>query len=523
MPKVITHNSKHKLLEGIKKSVDIMAITIGPKGQNVCLTNGDIVNDGKRIAEDIQLKDPIENKGATKVRNLVRKISTDVGGGRTATGILYKELCQTGLNLLERGFNANLIKKGMNLAVKDITAELDKMAKPAKGHLKEIATISTESEELGKVIADTIEKVGLDSVVTVEESNTFGVSTEIADGLKFDRGYISPYMVTNDRLEAEYKDMMVLITDKKISFFKDLQPIFDGLIKKGKKDLLIIAEDLEGEALNVCVLAKLKGQFNTLALKTPGVGDMKKFTQEDLCAMTGAELWTEHSKEATLGRAKKVLSKKDSTIIQGVGDIKTWITTLKTRSELSENKWEKDQFNERIAKLKNGIAVIKVGASSEDEVKYLKLKIEDGVNETKRALEEGIVMGGNVSFIHASITPHFTKIAFPNKSRDVQLGYDIVTKAVRAPLRQIVENSNGSPDVVESDIVRKHLSNNDGTTNLTCGYNSLDNTIVEDMYKLGIIDAVKVVKAVLQYAVNEASIFLSIGGDISEELKEDGK
>ena len=501
MSKTITFNAKEKLLKGISKSVNAMAITIGPRGRNILLTNGDIVNDGKHIAEDIVLKDPLENKGAAKVGNLVRKISNDVGGGRTACAILYKELCQTGLNLLERGFNANLIKKGMDLAVKDIVAELDKMAKPAKGHLKEIATISTESEELGKVIADIIENVGLDSVVTVEESQTFGITSEIAEGLKFDKGYISPYMITNERLEAEYKDISVLITDKKLSFFKDLQPIFDGLIKKGEKDLLIIAEDLEGEALDVSVVAKLKRRFNTLAIKTPGVGDNKKFCIEDLCALTGAELWTEQQKEVKLGKAKKVLSTKDKTIIRGTGDIKTWITTLKVRMDMTENVWEIDQYRERIAKLKNGIAVIKVGASSQDEVKYLKLKIEDGVNETKRALEEGIVMGGNVAFIHAR-----------KNLKEKDLGYNIVLRALEAPLRQIVENSNGSPDVVINDI--EHCDN------LTTGYNSLDNTIVDDMYKLGIVDAVKVVKAVLQYAVSEAGIFLSVGGDISEEIIE---
>lgn len=500
MSKIITLNkAKESQFKGITKAVDAIRITIGPKGQNVCLTNGDIVNDGKRIAEDISLKDKIEDKGATKVRNMIRKISSDVGGGRTACAILYKELCQTGLNLLERGFNGNQIKKGMDIAAQDISGELDKMSKPVKGKLKEIATISTESEELGKVIAETIEKVGLDSVVTVEESNSFGITSEVAEGLKFDKGYISPFMVNNERQEAEYKDISVLITNRKLSFFKDLQPIFDSLIKKGRKDLLIIAEDLEGEALNVAVIAKLKGQFNTLAIKTPGVGNMKQFVLEDLCALTGAELWTEHN-EPKLGRAKKVLSKKDSTVLFG-GDVKTWITTLKTRKELTENLWEKDQFNERIAKLQNGIAVIKVGASSEDEVKYLKLKIEDGVNETKRALEEGIVMGGNVAFIHAS-----------KKLKEKDLGYNIVLKALEAPLRQIVENSNGSPDVIIDKI-----RNSDS---LTLGYNALDNTVVEDMYKLGIIDAVKVVKAVLQYAVTEAGIFLTIGGDISEEVIE---
>ena len=510
MSKIIDLKSaKLRQLEGIRKSVEAMAITIGPRGRNVCLTNGDIVNDGKHIAEDIILKDFTENKGATKVKNLVRKISTDVGGGRTACAILYKELCQTGLNLLDRGFNENLLKKGMLLAVKDITEQLDKMAKPAKGKLKEIASISTESKELGKVIAETIEKIGLDSVVTVEESQSFGITSEIAEGLKFDKGYISPYMITNkEKLEAEYKDIPVLILDKKISFFGEIQPLLDTLVKKGKKELLIIAEDIDESVLRVFAFSKFNGLFNVLAIKTPGIGDMKKFCVEDLCVLTGTEVITDLSKPVKLGIAKKVLSKKDSTIIQSFQDIKTWITTLKTRRELTENKWEQDQFNERIAKLQNGIAVIKVGASSEDEVRYLKLKIEDGVNETKRALEEGIVMGGNVSFIYASKT----LAPLYSWGEDVMNGYKIVLKSVEAPLRQIVKNSNGSPDVV-IDKIRN-------SKDLMIGYDSLDNIIVDDMYKLGIIDAVKVVKAVLQYAVNEAGIFLSIGGDISEELIE---
>src|SRR3990167_7946393 len=403
MAKIITNDTK-KLLKGIQKTVDLMAITIGPRGKNVCLTNGDIVNDGKRIAEDIVLKDPIENKGATKVRNLVRKISTDVGGGRTACAILFKELCQTGLNLLERGFNGNLIKKGMDLAVKDITAELDKMAKPAKGHLEQVATISTESEELGKVIADTIKKVGLDSVVTVEESQSFGITSDIADGLKFDRGYLSPYMVTDpERLEAVYNDIGVLIYDGKITDFGQLKPLFDKLIKEGKKELFIIAEDIDESVLRVFAFAKFNGLFKAIAIKTPGVGDMKKFTVEDLEALTGAKVSTDLKKEVQLGFVKKIVSTKDTTTIFSAADIKTWITTLKVRQDMTENVWEIDQYRERIAKLTNGIAVIKVGASSQDEIKYLKLKIEDGVNETKRALEEGIVMGGNVAFTPSSI------------------------------------------------------------------------------------------------------------------------
>lgn len=514
MSKIIElSKAKEKQLAGIIKAVDTMALTIGPRGGNVCLTNGDIVNDGKRIAEDIILKDPIENKGATKVRNLVRKISTDVGGGRTACAILYRELCQTGLNLLERGFNGNLIKKGMDLAVKDITEELETMAKPAKGHLEQVATISTESEELGKVIADTIKKVGLDSVVTVEESQAFGISSDIADGLKFDRGYLSPYMVTDaERLEAVYNDIGVLIYDGKITDFGQLKPLFDKLIKEGKKELFIIAEDIDESVLRVFAFAKFNGLFKAVAIKSPGIGDMKKFIMEDLEALTGAKVVKDlKDKEIQLGFVKKIVSTKDSTTIFSLADIKTWITTLKTRSELSENVWEKDQFKERIAKLQNGIAVIKVGASSQDEVKYLKLKIEDGVNETKRALEEGIVMGGNVAFIHAIKSDNFTK----SMPRESILGYNIVIEAIEAPLRQIVENSNGSPDVVIDKIK--------SSESLTVGYNSLDNIIVDDMYKLGIIDAVKVVKAVLQYSVKEAGIFLTIKGDISEELVDNNK
>lgn len=508
MSKIITLGTQEKQKKGIDKVVDLMKITIGPRGKNVSLTNGDTVNDGRRIAEDITLKDPLENKGAERVRNLVRKISSDVGGGRTACGILYQSLTTVGLSLINKGFNFNLLKKGMNLAVKDIHEQLDKMAQPVKGKLKQIATISTESEELGTVIAETMDKIGSEGIVTVETSNSFDITSEIAEGLEFDKGYISPYMITNERMEAEYKNIPVFISERKISSFKEIQPIMDNLVKKGQKDLLIIAEDLEGEALNICVLAKLKGHFNVLAIKTPGVGDMKKFTLEDLSALTGAEVATEHKQQVKLGVAKKVVSTKDSTIILG-GNVKEWVTTLKTRKELTENVWEKDQYNERIAKLQNGIAVIKVGASSEDEVKYLKLKIEDGVNECKRALEEGVVVGGDVAFVNA--VKLF--VESNHKTQEEAIGYSTVLKAIEAPLRQIIINGEGSPDVVIEKIMN--------SSSLTIGYNSLDNEVVEDMYKLGIIDAVKVTKTVLKYAVDEAILFLSLGGDVSNELKED--
>lgn len=504
MSKIITLGEQTKQKLGVDKVVNCMKLTIGPRGKNVSLSNGDTVNDGRRIAEDITLKDHTENKGATRVRNLVRKISSDVGGGRTASGILFQELTTQGMNTLQKGFNFNLLKKGMNQAVQDITMELDKMAQPAKGKLKQIATISTESEELGEVIADTIEKIGKDGIVTVEQSQSFGITSEVADGLKFDKGWISPYMVTDkDRLEAQYTDIPVLIMDRKLSVFGEIQPTLDALIKKGKKDLFIIAEDIDESVLKIFAFSKFNGLFNALGIKTPGIGDNKKFCIEDLCALTNSEVWTDSNVAPKLGTAKKVISTKDSTVIFG-GNVKEWVKTLQKRSDLTENKWEKDQFNERIAKLQNGIAVIKVGASSEDEVKYLKLKIEDGVNETKRALEEGIVVGGDVAFIHAS-----RDLAPAPMNKDFELGYTIVLNALQAPLRQIVENGNGKPDVVIENI--KSAQTN------TTGYDSIKDEVIDDMFKAGIIDAVKVTKTVLKYAVDEAILFLSIGGDISEE------
>lgn len=506
MSKLITY-SKDKQKTGIDKVVNAMKITIGPRGKNVSLSNGDTVNDGKRIVEDINLKDFTENKGAERVKRLVRKVSTDVGGGRTATAILYQELITVGNGLLSKGFNFNLLKKGMLLAVKDIHKQLEEMSQPAKGKLKEIASISTESEELGKVIAETIEKVGLDSVVTVEESNSLGISTEIAEGLEFDKGWISPYMVTDkEKLEATLTDVFILIMDRKLSVFGEIQPHLDALIKKGKKELLIIAEDIDEAVLRSFAFAKFNGLFTVLGIKTPGIGDMKKFTVEDLCALTGAEIWTDNTQAPKLGKVKKVIATKDSSIIIG-GNVKHWITTLKTRKELTENKWEQDQFNERIAKLQNGIAVIKVGDSNEDNVKYLKLKIEDGINETKRALEEGIITGGDVSFVNA--TKH---IKLKETNDETAQGYNIVLQAIEAPLRQIIENSAGTPDIILNEIK--------SSKSLTIGYDSLDNKIVDNMYDFGIIDATKVVKTVLQYAVNEAILFLSLGADISEEQDE---
>ena len=403
MSRIITiDKSKENQLIGIKKSVEVMALTIGPRGGNVSLSNGIVVNDGKQVIDDVEFKNKQHEKGARRVKNLVRAISEDVGGGRTAGAILFKELVSNGVKLLNKGYNGNFIKSGMIQASKDISVALDSLAKPVKGikDLERVATISTEDPEMAKVIAETIHKIGKDGIVTVEEGNSFGITAQIEDGLKCNQGYMSSYMVTDrERMEAEYEDIAVMITDKKISVFKDLVPVMESLSKKGKKDLFLIAEDIDESVLRIINTNKVAGVFNILAIKTPGVGDLKKLTTEDLCALTGATLLTEQNWNSfvemkptetplgtmqipyldtqVLGQARKVLSKKDSTVVFGKGDIQSWIETLKTRRDSCETKWEKDQYDERIAKLSNGIAVIKVGSSSPDEIKYLKLKVED--------------------------------------------------------------------------------------------------------------------------------------------------
>lgn len=511
MSKIVEFTPIEKLQRGLNIVADAVKVTIGPKGKNVIIEQGLkplITNDGGVIAREIVLKDPIENMGASIIKEVVQRTSEDVGGGRTASAILTQALFNEGISLISKGSNVNRLKDGMKQAVLDINAQLDTLAVPVEDKLEQVATISTESAELGKVIADTVGKIGKDGVVTVEESNTFGITSEIAEGLKFDKGYISPYMATNERMEAEYEDVSVLVTERKVSLFKDIKPTIDNLMAQGRNKLIVIAEDIDGEALNVLVLSKLKGIFNTLAIKAPSFGDNKKACLEDLAQLTGATVWTEHN-DVVLGTAKKIISTKDSTvIIGGGGDLQTWLTTLKTRKELSENKWEKDQYVERIAKLSNGIAVIKVGASSETELKYLKLKIEDGVNETKRALEEGVVVGGDIAFLNAR-----KHIKVPDASdKDFNQGYMLVLNAIGAPAKQIITNANGDIAVL-ADITNDE--------SVTIGYNALTNSIVTDMFKEGIIDAVKVPKTALQNAVGAVSMALSTVVAIAEEVKVD--
>jgi len=499
--------ARKKLMAGLNAVVDAVKITIGPKGRNVIIDKGYeplIANDAGSIAKEIILKDKIENMGAQVIKSVIQRTSEKVGGGRTASAILTQALVEEGMKMSDKGMNMTLIKKGMNLALKNILENLKTIARPCttQKELKQVATISTESEELGEVISEVVYKIGKDGIVTVEESQSTGTTIKFTDGLEFDKGWISPWMITNpQKMESELIDVPVLITDKKISLFKDIFPVIDKIKAGGGHNLFIICEDMDGEALNQVIVNGLKGIFHTLVVKAPGFGDLKKYCIEDLCAITGAEL-----QDSKLGSAKKVIATKDTCrIIEGGGQTQLQIATLKAQKEATESKMLKSQLEERIAKLSNSVAIIKVGASSESELKYLKLKIEDGVNEAKRALEEGIVPGGDVAFIHA-------RGKNPTLKGEELIGFNIVNKAIEAPLRQIVLNSNGSPDVIINDLKGKDTKS---------GYNALTNEIVADMFKYGIIDAVKVTRTVLENAISSASMFLTAEvaiADVDEPL-----
>src|SRR3989344_1432734 len=402
--------------ESIKNGVDILAdavkITIGPRCRNVVLDKGygapTVTNDGVTIAKDITLKDKFENMGAEIVKEVASKTNDTAGDGTTTSVIITQALVEIGFKKSLVGANSMGIRRGIEMATRDAIETLKKMSKPikAENEVRQVATIAAESLEIGAIIAETIKKIGKDGVVTVEESQTFGVDSEMVEGLEFDKGYLSHYMITNaERMEAEYRDPAILVTDKKISTIKDILPLLEKLATSGKKDLVIIAEDVEGEALTTFIVNKLRGGFNVLAVKTPGYGDRKKEMLADIAVTIGAKVISEelgikleNAELSMLGRASRVVSTKDNTVIVGgkgkKSEIEARIRSLDAQRKDTTSKFDVEKLDERIGKLSGGVAVIKVGAATETEMKYLKLKIEDAVNATKAAIAEGIVAGG---------------------------------------------------------------------------------------------------------------------------------
>jgi len=421
------------------------------------------------------------------------------------------------------------VRLGIEKGAEEVVKALASMAKEIKSkeEIKQVASISSESEEIGKIIAETINKVGKDGVVTVEESQSFGIDSEVVEGMEFNKGYVSPYMVTNtERMEAEFKDAPILVTDAKISSLKDILPLLESLAKAGKKDLVIIADDVEGEALATFVVNKLRGAFNVLAIKAPGYGDDKKEQLKDIALTVGAEVVSEElgvklekAEPNMLGAANKIIATKDNTIIVGgkgkKSDVTARVAQLKAQAENTESKFDLEKLEERIAKLAGGVAVIKVGAATETEMKYLKLKIEDAVNATKAAIEEGIVVGGGSALVKAAEKAASKTVKSPISSfeSEFQVGFNILIDSLKAPLAQIAVNSGKGDGSIIVEKVREGKGN--------IGYDAASDEIITDMIAKGIVDPVKVTRSGVQYAASAAAVLLTTEVAITDEPKEE--
>jgi len=533
MAKQILFNEKARraLKNGIDKAVNTVKVTIGPRGRNVAIEKSyggpTITNDGVSIAKEISFRDKFENMGAEIVKEVASKTNDIAGDGTTTACVLLQAIVSEGMRHTEMGLSAMGVRAGIEKATAEAVEALRGLAKKIQGdeEIRQVATISAESEEIGKIIADTIKEVGKDGVVTVEESQSLGIEKEVVEGLAFDRGYVSAYMITNsERMEAEYRDPLVLITDKKISSVEEILPILEKVAQSGKKDLVIIAEDVDGAALTTFVLNKLRGTFNVLAVKAPGYGDRKKEMLADIAVTVGGTVISEDVglkfENATLdmlGRASRIVATKDATtIVGGKGgkkEINARIAEIRVQIKNTDSKFDKEKFEERLAKLSGGVAVIRVGAATETEMKYLKLKIEDAVNATKAAIEEGIVAGGGTALVKASHKLANSLEQDKGKmTTEMRVGYEVVLHALEMPLRQIAENAGA-----DGGVVVEKVKNGKGNA----GYDALQNKIVDDMLARGIVDPVKVARTGLERAASAAAMLLTTEAAIAEEPKDE--
>jgi chaperonin GroEL len=518
--------ARRALESGVNQLADTVKITLGPKGRNVVLDKkfGSplITNDGVTIAKEIELQDPFENMGAQLVKEVATKTNDVAGDGTTTATLLAQAIIREGLKNVAAGANPMIIKKGINKAVEVAVDELKKISKPIEGKsaIAQVASVSAGDEEIGSLIAEAMEKVGKDGVITVEESNTFGTNLDVVEGMQFDRGYVSMYMITDtEKMEAVLDDPYILITDKKISNIQELLPILEQIVQQGKK-LLIIAEDIEGEALSTLVLNKLRGTFTCVAVKAPGFGDRRKAMLEDIAVLTNGQVITEELgldlKETTLdqlGRARQVKVQKENTIIvDGAGSvdaIKDRVRQIKAQIEETTSDFDKEKLMERLAKLSGGVAVIKVGAATETELKERKLRIEDALAATRAAVEEGIVPGGGTALAN---TIHAVAALIEKTEGDERTGVKIIKRALEEPVRQIAENAGLEGSVV----IEKVMSSKAGI-----GFDALNEKYV-DMIEIGIVDPTKVTRSALQNAASAASMLLtteSIVSDIPEKEK----
>ncbi|MBR6385079.1 MAG: chaperonin GroEL [Ruminococcus sp.] len=518
-------DARKALLAGIDKLADTVRITMGPKGRNVVLDKKFgaplITNDGVTIAKDIELDDAFENMGAQLVKEVATKTNDAAGDGTTTATLLAQTIVREGMKNIAAGANPMILKKGIakavDIAVKNITENSKAVA--GSEDIARVGTVSSADENVGKLIAEAMEKVTADGVITIEESKTAETYSEVVEGMQFDRGYISPYMVTDaDKMEAVYDDAFILITDKKISSIQDILPLLEQIVKMGKK-LVIIAEDVEGEALTTIILNNLRGTFKVAAVKAPGFGDRRKEMLKDIAVLTGGEVISSELglelNETTieqLGQAKQVVIQKENTIIvDGAGDsdaIKARVSQIRNAIETTTSDFDREKLQERLAKLAGGVAVIKVGAATEIEMKEKKLRIEDALAATKAAVEEGIVAGGGTAFINA--IPAVEKL-LPSLDGDEKTGAKIILKALEAPVRQIAENAGLEGSVIVDKIRRSRK--------LGYGFDAYNETYC-DMIPAGIVDPTKVTRSALQNAASVAAMVLtteSLVADIKEE------
>src|SRR5690625_3860958 len=520
-----SEEARGKMLDGVNKLADAVKVTLGPKGRNVVLDKAfgapQITNDGVTIAKEIELEDNFENMGAQLVSEVAAKTNDVAGDGTTTATVLAQAMIREGLKNVTAGANPVGLRRGIEKAVDTAVTELQAISNPieSKESIAQVASISGEDEEVGSLIAQAMERVGNDGVITVEESRGFGTELQAVEGMQVDRGYASPYMVTDqDTMEAELEDPYILITDKKIANIQEVLPVLEQVVQESKP-ILIIAEDVEGEALATLVVNKLRGTFNAVAVKAPGFGDRRKEMLEDIAILTGGEVITEDlgldlkSTQLTqLGRASKVVvTKDDTTIVEGAGEpdaIASRVSQIRAQAEASTSDFDKEKLQERLAKLAGGVAVVSVGAASETELKERKERMEDALNSTRAAVEEGIVSGGGTALMNV-----YNKVAELDLEGDEATGANIVLRALEEPVRQIAENAG-----LEGSIVVERLKNEE----LGVGFDASENEWV-NMFDAGIVDPTKVTRSALQHAASIAAIFLtteSVIADLPEE--EDG-
>jgi chaperonin GroEL len=538
MAKQITHGeeSRAAILRGVNQLADAVKITLGPKGRNVVLGKSygspTITKDGVTVAKEIDLKDAMENMGAHMVREVASKTSDVAGDGTTTATVLAQAIYREGVKTVAAGANPMALKRGIDKAVERATAAIKKLSKPVAGDMiAQVGTISANGDAaIGELIAEAMAKVGKDGVITVEDAKTMETDLEFVEGMQFDRGYLSPYFITDaETMEVSLEKPVILLSEKKIASMRDLLPVLEQVAKVGKS-ILIIAEDVEGEALATLVVNKLRGTINVAAVKAPGFGDRRRAMLEDIAVLTGGKVISEdlgikleNIKIEDLGRAKKITINKDNTtIIDGAGDtnaLHARVKTLKAQIEDTSSDYDREKLQERLAKLVGGVAVIRVGAATETELKEKKARVEDAMNATRAAVEEGIVAGGGVALIRAAKALDKFKTFETNDQgeitgdEDEQIGVNIIKRALEEPLRQIVQNA-GKEGAV---IVEKVRANKDPNF----GYNAATETF-EDLVAAGIIDPAKVTRCALQNAASIAGLMLTTEALISE-LKEDDK